>query len=93
MPRYLIEVKHGDEYVACVKALHAIESYGSHFFTHADWGCGDGVHCCWIIAELENRDEALLMVHPEFRNDTRIVELTRYTREQIAKMVARLGEG
>jgi len=92
MPRYLIELKHDDEYENCVKALHAIESYGSHFFTNADWGCGDGVHRCWVIAELENRDEAMLMIHPEFRHDARIVQLNKFSREQIEKMIARLGK-
>ncbi len=53
MPRYLIELSHGDEHAACVKALRAIEQFGSHFVTHADWGCQAGTHCGWLIADLE----------------------------------------
>jgi hypothetical protein len=90
MPRYLIEVKHDEGHAACVRALDAIESYGSHFFTNADWGCKDGVHSCWVIADLENRDEAKLMIHPEFRHDARIVQLNKFTRDEIARLVAGL---
>ena len=92
MPRYLIELTHGDEYAACVKALRAIEQFGSHFVTRADWGCKDGTHACWLIAELDSRNEALQMVPVEFRQDARVVELNKFTREQIASMVAKLEE-
>lgn len=91
MPRYLIELPHDDEYGACVKALQAIERAGSHFVTRADWGCSDGVHVGWLIAELDGRTEALQMVPAEFRQDARIVELTKHTREEIAEMIAELG--
>jgi len=92
MPRYLIELTHGDEYVACVKALRAIERLGSHFVTHADWGCRDGTHAGWLIAELDSRDEALQMVPPELRHDARVVELNKFTREQIASLIVELKE-
>jgi hypothetical protein len=58
MPRFLIQLSHRDEHEACVRALGALERYGSHFLTHADWGCKDGVHCGEdiraLIAELES---------------------------------------
>lgn len=92
MPRYLIELTHGDEYAACVKALAAIERSGSHFVTHAEWGCNDGAHACWLIAELDSRNDALQMVPVEFRQDARIVELNKFTREQIASMIVELNE-
>lgn len=90
MPRYLIEVSHGDEHDECVRALRTIEQYGSHFFSHADWGCGSGVHCGWMIVELENKDEALHMLPPGYRQDARVVELSRFTKEQMESMVADL---
>jgi hypothetical protein len=90
MPRYLIELSHGDEHVACVKALRAIEQSGSHFMTHADWGCKAGIHSGWLIAELEDRDEAVRLVPPEFRQEARIVELNRFTKEQIVSLLAEL---
>ncbi len=90
MPRYLIELTHDDEHAACVRAIEAIEKYGAHFFTHADWGCLNGVHSAWVIAELDSREGALQLVPPQFRPDARIVELNKFTREEIASMVGAL---
>ena len=88
MSRYLIELPHADDYEACVKALQALERTGSHFVTNAEWGCGDGVHVGFLIAEVEERGQALQIVPLEFRQDARVTRLDRYTREQIAGMVA-----
>ena len=90
MPRYLIELTHEDESVACAKALHAIDRFGSHFVTRAHWGCKAGVHSGWLIAELGNRNEAMAMVPPEFRQEARIVELNQFTREEIVSWIEEL---
>jgi hypothetical protein len=87
---YLIEVKHGDEHEACVRALQAIEQYGSHLKTHAEWGREDGHHACWLIAELEDCDDAMRMVPPEFRPETTVIALNRFTKEQIAQFISEL---
>lgn len=93
MPRYLIELRHGDEHAACVKALRAIEQYGSHFVTHADWGCKAGTHRGWLIVELGSRDEAMQLVPPEYRQEARVVELNRFSREEIVSWIAELDNG
>ena len=90
MPRFLIEIPHEDEHDACVRALHALEVYGSHFITQADFGCRNGVHAGWLIADLENREDAQRIVPPEFRGDARIVELNRFTREEIKALIREL---
>ena len=90
MPRFLIEITHEDEHEACVKALHALHTLGSHLVTHAEYGCEDGVHACWLIVELDDREQAELMVPPEFRADARVVQLQRYSPEQIESMLERL---
>ncbi len=90
MPRFLIELTHEDEHDACIRALHAIEKYGSHFMTNSDWGCEAGVHSGWLIGEFDSRDEALNMVPPEFRREARIVELNRFTKERIHSLIAEL---
>lgn len=90
MPRFLIEIVHEDEHDACVRALHAIHSFGSHFVTHAEFGCADGAHAGWLIVELESRAQAERMVPPEFRQDARIVELQRFSPEHIESMLAEL---
>lgn len=90
MAHYLIELSHGDEGDTCIKALRAIEQSGSHFVTHAYWGCVDGSHCGWMIAELDSRDDALQIIPPEFRHQARVVQLNRFTRENIAAMIAKM---
>lgn len=90
MPYYLVELSHGSEHVACVRALRAIEQSGSHFVTQAHWGCKDGVHSGWLIADVDGRDDAARLVPPEFRQEARIVELNKFTREGIAALVAEL---
>lgn len=90
MPRYIIHLPHGSDHEMCVRALHAIERYGGHLFTHAQWGCHDGVHCGWLIVDLDNREAALQMVPPEFRQDAQVVELNQFTRDEVAAWVAKL---
>ena len=88
MPRFLIELRHPNEKEGCVKALQAIESRGSHFITKADWGCLDGTHSAFLIAELGSREEARQVVPPEFRSEAKIVQLNSFTREQIRSLAS-----
>ena len=92
MSRYLIELPHEDEHTACLKALRAIERYGAHLLTEMDWGCKVGTHCGWLIAEVDHRDDAARLVPPEFREEARIIELNKFTREEIRSLSAELGE-
>ena len=39
MPRFLIEVEHDATPAACIHAIEVLLRSGSHFLTHADWGC------------------------------------------------------
>ena len=87
MPTYLIEVRHEGGRQACLKALHALEQSGSHFVTHADFGCEDGIHCGWLTVEAEERSVAEQIIPPEFRSESRIVELRKFTREEIQRMM------
>jgi len=86
MPRYLIELTHEDDHVACVQALDAIQRYGAHIFTNAEWGCKVGVHCGWLIVELDSEREAMQLVPPEFRDSARIVEIERFSREYVMSL-------
>ena len=92
MSRYLIELAHEDEHIACLKALQAIERYGAHLLTEMDWGCKVGTHCGWLIAEVDHRDDAARLVPPEFREEARIIELNKFTREEIRSLSAELEE-
>jgi hypothetical protein len=87
MPRFLIEVPHSSEHVACLRAIHALLSTGSHYVTHADWGCPDGVHKAWLIVEVDSKDDALCIVPPVFRSDTTVIELTKFSLQEARDML------
>ena len=83
MPRFLIEVSHESTKVTCARAIEVFLKTGSHFFTHADWGCKDGEHKAWIVVEVESRDEARAIVPPAFRSEAKVVQLNAFTIEEI----------
>jgi len=83
MPKFLIEVSHEDEKVACVKAIQVLFEYGSHFITNADFGCLDGVHKTWLNVEVDSKDEARMIVPPAFRENATIVQLNKFSPEQL----------
>jgi hypothetical protein len=88
MPKFLIEVPHENTEGACNRALQIFKSTGSHFVTNAEWGCHDNEHKAWILAELEDKQQALLIVPPEFRSVAKITAVERLTPaglEDIAK--------
>ena len=91
MSRFLIELPHEPDGQACAKFVKLILTSGSHFLTHADWGCMDGVHSAWIIVDVGSKAEALAIVPPAFRAATRIVGLNQFSLEQIERTLRRHG--
>jgi hypothetical protein len=89
MPRYLIEVPHSSDALACTRVVHVFLTSGSHFLTNADWGCKDGVHKAWFIADVGSKEEARGIVPPAFRADARIVGLTKFELDHIEKFLER----
>jgi hypothetical protein len=83
MARFLIEVPHEGTTAACVRAVEVFLRTGSHFLTHADWGCKDGDHKAWMVLEVDSRDEARNVVPPSFRAQARIVQLNAFTMKDI----------
>jgi len=88
MPRFLIEVAHDAEQIACARAVEEFFKTGSHFFTHADWGCFDGEHKGWIIVEVDSRNEAQAIVPPIFRSRAKIVQLNAFTQDQLDDIIS-----
>ncbi len=86
MPRFLIEVVHESEVVACARVVEVFLRTGSHYLTHADWGCKDGVHKSWIIVELDSKSDALNIVPPDFRSQATVVQLNTFSLEQIEEL-------
>jgi hypothetical protein len=89
MSRFLIELRHDEEELACAHYVKVILTYGSHFLTHVEWGCMDGVHSAWLIVEVDSKEEARAIVPPAFRSQATIVGLNNFTLEQIEHIVAR----
>jgi hypothetical protein len=83
MPKFLIEVPHEAETLACARVVKIFLSSGSHFVTHADWGCLDGVHSSWLTVDVDTREDARAILPPGMRSRARIVQLNRFTMEEI----------
>lgn len=91
MQRYLVEVPHEAEMVACARAVKLLLETGSHFLTHADFGCRDGDHRAWIIVEAENKDQARGMVPPLYRGPARVIRLNKFSIDELDELIQRHG--
>jgi hypothetical protein len=87
MPKFLIEVPHEEETLACARVVQVFLNTGSHFLTHADWGCMDGEHKAWIIVDVGSKEEARCILPPAFRAQAKIVGLTQFSMEQINEIL------
>jgi hypothetical protein len=87
MARFLIEVPHEAEPVACARAVQILLTTGSHYLTHADWGCKDGEHKAWIIVEVENKDQARFILPPGLRPQAKITRLNWFALEEIDELL------
>jgi len=86
MPRFFVEVSHEPTKEACDQAIRSFLETGSHFVTNADWGCEDGEHKAWFIAEIENKASVFQIIPPFFRRNAKVVELTKFTINDIPEM-------
>lgn len=89
MARFLIEVPHDNETVACSRVVHVFLTSGSHFLTNADWGCKDGVHKAWMIVDVGSKEEARAIVPSAFRADAKVVSLNYFELDKIERFLAR----
>ncbi len=87
MARFLIEVPHEEEALACARVVEVFLKSGSHFVTHTDWGCMDGEHKAWLIVDVDNKDEARRILPPAFRSQAHIVGLNKFSMEQIDEIL------
>ena len=88
MSRYLIEVPHEAQAAACARAARIFLQTGSHFLTHADWGCMDGVHKAWMIVEVDDRDQARMILPPAYRAQAEIIQLNGFTMSQVDELMS-----
>jgi hypothetical protein len=83
MAKFLIEVPHGADKEACNQAIQIFMQTGSHFLTHAEWGCLDGEHKAWIIADVSSKDEAFRILPSIFRSMAKITQLTTFSAKDL----------
>lgn len=88
MARYLIEVPHEADKLACLQAVEIFLKTGSHYLTHCDWGCQDGEHKAWITIETDSKDDALRIIPPAFRARAKVVKLDKFNLAQVESMLA-----
>jgi hypothetical protein len=87
MPKFLIEVPHDSERMACARAIQVFLNSGSHFVANADWGCHDGDHRAWIIVDVASKDEARAIVPTIYRAQAKVVGLNSFTIQEIEAML------
>jgi hypothetical protein len=87
MPRFLIEVPHEEEVVACARAVKILQSTGSHYLTNADWGCHDGVHKGWITVDVESKQEARAILPVAYRDQATIVQLNKFGMKELDELL------
>jgi len=92
MPRYLIEVPHDEEVVACAFVVESFLKFGSHFVTNADWGCMDGVHKAWITIETDSREQARDILPPAYRAQATIIQLNKFSMDDIEEILKHHGK-
>ena len=79
MAKFMIEVRHEDDKLACEHSIAIFLNSGSHFLTNADWGCMDGEHKAWFFLDVDSKEEALRIVPPAYRKDTKIIQLNKFS--------------
>ena len=89
--RYLVQVPHDPDALACANVIRIFLATGSHYLTQADWGCRDGEHTAWMIVKTSSREEARQIVPPPFRAQAHVVRLNKYTFESIETMMREHG--
>jgi hypothetical protein len=83
MAKFLIEVPHRADKASCDQAIQVFMQTGSHFLTHADWGCLDGEHKAWIVADVPTKEDAKMIVPPAYRSDAKITRLATFTSKDL----------
>jgi hypothetical protein len=88
MARFLIEVPHEAKEKECALAVKILLDSGSQYLTHADFGCLDGEHKAWVIIEADSKEEARFVVPSVFRPRAKIVQLNKFSLDQIEEILA-----
>ena len=91
MARYLIEAEHDDDGSTCKNIVKMFLDTGSHYLSHAEWGCEDGVHKAWMIVETDTREQALAVVPPFLRHSVTVIRLNRFFTDEMGAILTSHG--
>jgi hypothetical protein len=83
---FLIEVPHKNSSYECYRAIKVFLESGSHFLTNAEWGCPADDHRAVMIVEVENREQAMKIVPPMYRNVAKVTEMVTFTPEDMGAL-------
>lgn len=87
MARFLIEIPHEEEVVACARAIQVLFATGSHYLTNAEFGCTDGEHKGWLIVDVDSKEEARMILPPVYRSQAKIVKLNKFSPEELENLI------
>jgi hypothetical protein len=87
MPKFYIQIPHEAEPMACLKAIKVLQQTGSHFLTHAQYGCKDEDHNARIFVEVDNKHDALMIVPPAYRQNATVIEMTCFSPEEVERLM------
>jgi len=83
MPEYLLESPHSKQ--ECLKALDEIKE-DPEMLDQFRFGCAAGEHTGWITVQAGNQEAARNMLPGFLRDKARVVELGKFTPEQIESL-------
>jgi|WetSurMetagenome_2_1015567.scaffolds.fasta_scaffold757547_2 hypothetical protein len=81
MPQFLIESSHTRQ--ECLKALDETLAKGSEVLDKFEYGCMSGDHRGWATVDAPSEEKARELVPSFLRSKTRVVQVGKFTPEQI----------
>jgi hypothetical protein len=87
MAKYLVEVYHSAEKNKFLRTIQIFLISGSHFLTHADWGCLDGEHKAWFVKDVDRKEDTLQIMPPYYRNNTKIIKLSTLNLQDVERFL------
>lgn len=81
MGRYLIETTHTPE--QCLADLDAVLEQSPALLQRLEWGCKHGVHAGWAVVDASSAADATRPIPSGMRSRTRVVELHRFSPDEI----------
>jgi hypothetical protein len=84
MPRFVIEVRHTK--TECLRALHELLAQGPDRLESFMWGCMAGEHTSWAAVDADSEEAARRLVPSFLRNRSRVINVGKFTAEQVRSL-------